>query len=226
MVLEIGETLGGEEVGAAYFSNFSIENLRTNPTTGLETSSGTGLVITSGEFDAFPCFADGSLIDPVDGPRAVERLRINDRVVLASGGSVPVVWTGSRRQGDGLVVRIRAGALGRRVPTRDLIVSSDHGLYLDSVLVQAGLLVNGETIVAEHRHEVTFWHVELERHGILLAEGLPAESYLDTGNRRQFSNCALGYDSAALGKEPYAEMVFAGKRLDIIRARLKAPVPR
>jgi hypothetical protein len=29
-------------------------------------------------------------------------------------------------------------------------------------------------------------HVELDRHDILLAEGLPAESYLDTGNRAAF----------------------------------------
>ena len=33
---------------------------------------------------------------------------------------------------------------------------------------------------------VTYWHVELPAHDVLLADGLPAESYLDTGNRAAF----------------------------------------
>jgi hypothetical protein len=35
---------------------------------------------------------------------------------------------------------------------------------------------------------VSYWHVELPRHDILLAEGLECESYLDTGNRGAFAN--------------------------------------
>jgi hypothetical protein len=35
---------------------------------------------------------------------------------------------------------------------------------------------------------VTYWHVELPAHAVILAEGLPAESYLDTGNRQAFAN--------------------------------------
>ncbi len=34
---------------------------------------------------------------------------------------------------------------------------------------------------------VTYWHVELDAHDILLAEGLPAESYLDWGDRPFFT---------------------------------------
>ncbi len=90
----------------------------------------------------------------------------------------------------------------------------------------AGLLVNGETILRERRDEVMFYHLELERHSILLAEGAPAESYLDTGNRRQFSNCALVYDPVgdAAPSEPCADMIFAGSRLDAVRKALR-PVP-
>ena len=83
--------------------------------------------------------------------------------------------------------------------------------------------MNGQTILAETRDEVTFWHVELARHAILFAEGAAAESYLDTGNRRQFANCALSYDAiAGAWCEPCAEMVFAGERLASIRRRLGA----
>ncbi len=42
-----------------------------------------------------------------------------------------------------------------------------------------------------------YLHVELDRHDILLAEGLPAESYLDTGTRADFAG-----GSAALTLHP------------------------
>ena len=54
--------------------------------------------------------------------------------------------------------------------------------------MQAERLVNGCTVVQETADSVTYWHVELDRHGVLLAEGVAAESYLDTGNRAGFSN--------------------------------------
>ncbi len=49
-------------------------------------------------------------------------------------------------------------------------------------------LVNGRSVVQIDRRRVEYWHVELDAHDILLAEGLPAESYLDCGNRTAFAN--------------------------------------
>ena len=49
--------------------------------------------------------------------------------------------------------------------------------------------MNGSTIRREKGwSSVDYYHVELNEHAILLAEGLPAESYLDTGNRGFFAN--------------------------------------
>jgi hypothetical protein len=48
--------------------------------------------------------------------------------------------------------------------------------------------VNSATIVQETVDRVEYWHVELPAHEVLLAEGLPVESYLDTGNRGAFAN--------------------------------------
>jgi antigen 43 len=62
------------------------------------------------------------------------------------------------------------------------------------VLVPVRYLLNGATIVQFHPDSVTYFHVELENaagaaeHGILLAEGLTVESFLDTGNRSAFAN--------------------------------------
>ena len=40
-------------------------------------------------------------------------------------------------------------------------------------------LINGRTIVQVPASSVTYYHLELAEHGVLLAEGLPAESFLD-----------------------------------------------
>jgi hypothetical protein len=216
----VDEYKDGVEVGVASFTGFVASSTGYDPGMNVIYALGTSVIQITGEFDAFPCFATGTLIGTTDGDVAVEALTEGHVLALANGGDATVTWLGHRRQINGDVIRIRRHALGHHTPSRDLIVSADHGMFIDGALVQAGLLVNGETIIREHRPEVTFWHVELARHAILLAEGAPAESYLDTGNRRQFSNCALGYDPSQPGQEPCAEVVLAGERLERIRSRL------
>ena len=62
-------------------------------------------------------------------------------------------------------------------------------MILDGHCVPAKLLVNGTTIAREYpQTPFMYYHIELERHGILIAEGAEAESYLDTGNRASFDN--------------------------------------
>ena len=168
-----------------------------------------------------PCFCAGTLLDTPVGPVAVEDLRPGDAVATTSGVST-VEWTGRRRATDAEVIHFRPHALGPDMPRRDLYVSGDHGMLVDDALVPAGLLVNGETVLAERHPTVTFHHLELARHAILLAEGAPAESYLDTGNRAQFGNCPLNYDPARPGGYACAEMVVAGTRLEQARRVLAA----
>jgi len=49
--------------------------------------------------------------------------------------------------------------------------------------------VNGSTIEQIKVDEIDYYHVELPRHGVLLANGLAAESFLDVnGNRGFFAN--------------------------------------
>jgi hypothetical protein len=79
-------------------------------------------------------------------------------------------------------IRIRAGAFGANLPRRDLRLSPGHHLFADGLLVPASALVNGETILVDPVEPVTYWHVELDSHDVLLAEALPCDSYLDTGN--------------------------------------------
>ncbi|MBW6401499.1 Hint domain-containing protein [Roseomonas sp. HJA6] len=158
---------------------------------------------TGGMLGQAPCYVAGTRIATAGGEVPVETLKPGDTVVTADGGGPPlrpVIWVGHRkvslrRRGNLLAlapVRITVGALADGVPHRDLCVSPDHAMFLDGRLVPAGLLVNGVTIFQDFHHaEVTYWHVELPAHALLVAEGALSESYLDDGNRGQYDNCGL-----------------------------------
>jgi hypothetical protein len=75
------------------------------------------------------------------------------------------------------------------VPVRDLVVSPEHCMILDGYCMPAKMLLNGGSIMREFpATPFQYYHLELARHGILIAEGAEAESYLDTGNRSSFDN--------------------------------------
>ena len=79
--------------------------------------------------------------------------------------------------------------LAGRVSRDDLLLSPDHAIFIDGVLIPAGLLVNGVSILPAHDvPRPRYWHVELDAHDILFAEGLPVESFLDTGQRNGFAD--------------------------------------
>ncbi len=145
-------------------------------------------------FVSFACFAAGTGIATPQGAAAVEALRAGDLVLTASGAVRPLIWVGHRtirpaeHPAPALIwpVRIRAGALVDGVPAADLLLSPDHALLIDGLLIPVRALVNDDSIVQEQVAEITYWHLERETHDILLAEATPAESYLDTGDRDSF----------------------------------------
>jgi len=185
-----------------------------------------------------PCFAEGTRILTPDGEVAVEALRVGDTVVTVRENgpiSQKIVWTGSRRlhparhPEPALVnpVRISAGALADYVPERDLRVSPHHAIYLNGYLMEAISLVNGTTIIQEQlAGPVTYYHIELESHDIVLAEGCAAESFLDTGNKNMFENpdvIKLHPDFRAPVAAPFCvPLVLEGEPLAAARAQIEA----
>ena len=152
---------------------------------------GTGIDITPA------CFCRGTLIWTESGEVAVEDLEIGDRVVTLSGALRRVKWIGRRAYGGRFVaanravlpIRVAAGALAAGVPARDLFLSPEHALYIDGALVPAGLLVNRMTIrQVESVGRLEYFHLELERHDVILAEGAPAETFVDCDSRAMFQN--------------------------------------
>ena len=181
------------------------------------------------------CFLRGTRIATLRGEIAVEDLRIGDLVVNAAGGALPVKWIGSRgfvtrmvnphHRAALLPIRIAAGALGEACPVRDLYVSPEHRICLDDVLIPAGKLLNGSSITrAEEFDVVQYFHVELPRHAVLYAEGAPAESFLDAGNRNMFANVLsyleLGHDLDTPPQPACLPIVTEGETLAAVRARL------
>ena len=112
------------------------------------------------------------------------------------GRCLPVRWIGRQTVAGRftderrLPIRIREGALSPNVPCRDLLVSSDHALLVDDVLINAGALINGTSIVREHKVPVifTYYHVELDDHSLVIAENTPAETFVDNVDRANFDN--------------------------------------
>ena len=150
------------------------------------------------EFVITVCFTSGTRISTTRGGVAVEDLAVGDLAVTASGEARPICWIGRKRverpRRDGWPVRVMAGAFGENRPARDLFLSSGHAVCVDvlgEVFVPIEQLINGATIARVEVPEVTYWHVELESHDVLLAENLPAESYLEMDNRRFFTESGV-----------------------------------
>jgi hypothetical protein len=145
------------------------------------------------------CFMAGTMIATPDGEAAIETLRPGDLVLTSEGATKPVNWIGmqtiSTRFADpirNLPIRVKAGALAENTPARDLLISPDHALLVDGVLISAGALVNGSSIIRETNVPEVFiyYHVELDDHSLILAENAPAETFVDNVDRRNFDNWA------------------------------------
>lgn len=169
--------------------------------TGVTYGADTG---TFGGLDIFlVCFAAGTRILTQDGNVAVETIAAGDHLTtVVNGRRIPqkVKWVGYRKlnlnlhpNGSDLApIRIRRGAMADGLPERDLLVSPCHCMFMDAKLVPAKLLVNDMTITRETAlTTVEYYHIELDRHALVIAEGLETESYLDTGNRAFFSNAGM-----------------------------------
>ncbi len=187
------------------------------------------------------CFAQGTLIATPRGEIAVENLSEGDVVSTIGGASQKVRWVGVRhlsctahpRRNDILPIRVRRDAIAAGRPARDLLLSPDHAVFLDGVLVPVRHLVNGASIVQEDVKSVTYFHIELAAHDVVLANGLECESYLDTGNRAAFSNGDMGAVSLvpdfigagwdnAYATRGCAPLCVGGPALAAIRSRLSA----
>jgi hypothetical protein len=169
-------------------------------TTSNQSTTGTSTTVVVDNSSGVPlCFLAGTRIATARGEVEVQALKAGDLVLTAQGQAVPVRWIGvktvSALFSDPLrlmPVRIKAGAIAENMPKRDLLVSPEHAMFIGGVLVQAGAMVNGTSISRESDmpQRFTYYHVELADHALILAEGAPAETFVDNVDRMAFDNWA------------------------------------
>lgn len=191
----------------------------------------------SGQYPS--CFLRGTAIKTPAGEVAVEDLHIGDSIETAYGAPVAVRWIGRqtfKRHGYAwpesvMPIRIARHALDTNTPHTDLYLSPNHALFLNGVLIRAKELVNGMTVapaLPDDREAIEYFHIVLDRHDAVLAEGTPVETFLvKQDNHEQFANFAeydrlypaaarqpmtpfapiVGYDS---GREHLKALLFLG----------------
>ena len=198
-------------------SNFAVAKVGAQETTVTDKTTGAVDRLTNIQnirFEEPVCFTTGTRIGVIRAGRTVEvmveALRVGDVAMTAAGGRRPIRWIGHRKitpsehavPSSQWPVRILAGAFGtdprgRAVPERDLRLSPGHPVLVGAdadneggVLVPIMCLINGTSIARASVETVEYWHAELDGHDILLAEGLPAESFIECGTRAWFGEDA------------------------------------
>ena len=183
------------------------------------------------------CFLCGTLIMTPAGEISVESLKIGDFVKTVHGKALAIKWIGRhlyKRNGaswpaDVVSIRIARHAIDEQTPRRDLYVSPGHALLVDGVLIRAKDLVNGISIVPalpDNREMIEYYHILLDTHEAILAEGAAAESFFLGGNNYEaFTNFAEFARLHPTGEKsamtPFAPLV----GLDSGREHLKALLP-
>ena len=187
------------------------------------------------------CFASGTRIATPTGEASVDTLRVGDAVLTISGAARRIKWIGHRHVDCRRhttpeavrPVRIAAHAIAPSRPGRDLFLSPDHALFLEDVLIPVKYLINGSTVAQVPTNAVTYFHIELDQHDVVLAEGLAAETYLDTGDRASFANGAshirLHPEFGPLSNQSclkweadgYAPLVVQGEAVERVRKNLR-----
>ncbi|WP_346344013.1 Hint domain-containing protein [Gluconobacter cerinus] len=146
------------------------------------------------------CFLAGSMISTPSGFTSVESLNVGADIIAYIDGvetTRRVTWAGQAHctvrphlplDQAGYPVRVLKDAIADGVPFKDLLVTAEHCLFFDGKFVPVRMLVNGRSIFYDTSiTSYDYYHIETEDHSVIMADGMLTESYLDTGNRRSFT---------------------------------------
>ncbi|WP_376957653.1 Hint domain-containing protein [Azospirillum sp. A26] len=160
------------------------------------------------------CILRGTYVRSMFGDVPVESLKIGDMIKSSVSGEFRSIrWIGRRLLAGSsfdtehlrnvhLPVRIARDAIAQNLPARDLYISPGHALLIGEYGVSARLLINGSSIrQLDAMEEIEYFHIELDSHDGMFAEGLPVETYLEADNRQAYDNAAE-YEALYPGDDP------------------------
>ncbi|KAA0597773.1 hypothetical protein J2848_001747 [Azospirillum lipoferum] len=160
------------------------------------------------------CILRGTYVHSMFGDVPVESLKIGDLIKSSVTGEFRSIrWIGRRLLAGSsfdtehlckvhLPIRIARDAIARGMPARDLYISPSHALLIGDYAVSARLLINGSSIrQVDAMEEIEYFHIELDSHDGMYAEGLPVETYLEADNRQAYDNAAE-YEALYPGDDP------------------------
>ncbi|MEP5729657.1 MAG: Hint domain-containing protein [Sulfitobacter sp.] len=143
------------------------------------------------------CFTPGTRIATRRGEKPVQQLKAGDMVLTRDNGEKPLRWVGRRnlnrhelaKMRHHFPILIKAGALGKDVPERDMMVSPNHRMLVTSeiaemmfgtneVLVAAKHLVSLDGVETAPVSKVSYIHLLFDQHEVVLADGAWSESFL------------------------------------------------
>ncbi len=178
------------------------------------------------------CFLADSMIATPKGVVAVQDLHKGDEVLTYVDGVASVgtlSWAGMAHctvnpalpdDMAGYPVRVRANAIADGVPYKDMLLTAEHCLFFNGVFIPARMLVNGVSIFYDKSiTSYNYYHIETPDHAIIMADGMLTESYLDTGNRRSFTQKG---NVIQLGSTPKSWQDNAAAPLCVERERVEA----
>ena len=143
----------------------------------------------------YVCLLEGTLIPTIDGEKPVESLKRGDQVLTSSGDYKSVRWVGVQTikhsifTNEALPILIPKDSLGDNVPNRDLLVSSDHAIFLDGFLIAAEALIDGNIrrVTDFQNSEIKYYGIDLGPATIHPVHNLPVGS-LGAVDRQVFDN--------------------------------------
>jgi hypothetical protein len=184
------------------------------------------------------CLLRGTNIQTAAGERRIEDLAVGDLLPTVFGGVRPIQWIGrysvkksdpSRPWvNDALPVRVARSALAPDVPHADLYVTGAHALLIDGLLIPAEILINSTTIrrhEARENDELEFFHIKLESHDAIYAEGAPVETLLSVDERAvNFAEYFRKYGVSEIDETRCAPFAFYGRGRDELKSRLRSAI--
>ena len=183
------------------------------------------------------CFLKGTTIRTSDGDKRIEDLAVGDLLPTVFGGVRAIQWIGRYQfrksyptetwSEDAVPIRVARSALGPNVPHTDLFVTKAHALLIDDVLVPASNLINGTTITlydARALDKLEFFHIKLELHDVIYAEGVPCETLRNVDEKAiNFPEYLRAYGLPASSNTPCVPVLGFGCRAEI-KSRFRSAI--